>query len=57
LVFLLENKEDAKILFTAIGTLPENQQTAFILSKVDGLKNQEIKSRKSCKPSISSIEL
>jgi RNA polymerase sigma-70 factor (ECF subfamily) len=51
---LLENKEDAKILFTAIGTLPENQQTAFILSKVDGLKNQEI--AEIMQLSISSIE-
>lgn len=39
---LLENKENAKILFDVINTLPENQKTAFILSKLDGLSNPEI---------------
>lgn len=39
---LMENKEKAKLLFAAINTLPENQKTAFILSKVDGLSNPEI---------------
>ena len=39
---LMENQEDAKILFSAINTLTENQKTAFILSKVDGLSNPEI---------------
>lgn len=38
----LENKESAAILFAAINTLPENQKTAFILSKIDGLSNPEI---------------
>ncbi|MBL0103586.1 MAG: RNA polymerase sigma factor [Bacteroidetes bacterium] len=38
----LENKEKAAILFHAIGKLPENQKTAFILSKVEGLSYQEI---------------
>jgi RNA polymerase sigma-70 factor (ECF subfamily) len=39
---LLENKEEAKILFETINTLPNNQKTAFILSKVDGLSNPEV---------------
>ena len=39
---LLEKQEDAKVLFSVINTLPENQKTAFILSKVDGLSNPEV---------------
>ena len=39
---LLEQQEDAKVLFLVINTLPENQKTAFILSKVDGLSNPEV---------------
>jgi RNA polymerase sigma factor (sigma-70 family) len=39
---LLENKEKSVILFKAINTLPENQKTAFILSKVEGLNYVEI---------------
>lgn len=39
---LLENKENAAILFKAINELNENQKTAFILSKIDGLSNPEI---------------
>lgn len=35
----LEKKEEAELLFTTINTLPENQKTAFILSKIDGLSN------------------
>tara|TARA_B110000503_G_C6877026_1_gene301055 strand:- start:112 stop:582 length:471 start_codon:yes stop_codon:yes gene_type:complete len=38
---LMENKEDAKILFEAIDALPEKQKTVFILTKVDGLSNPE----------------
>lgn len=38
----LENKESAAILFKIINELPENQKTAFILSKLDGLSNPEI---------------
>ena len=38
----LENKENAAILFSAINELAENQKTAFILSKLDGLSNPEI---------------
>jgi RNA polymerase sigma-70 factor (ECF subfamily) len=39
---LLERQEYAKVLFSIINTLPENQKTAFILSKVDGLSNPEV---------------
>jgi RNA polymerase sigma factor (sigma-70 family) len=38
----LEQKEDAKILFQIINELTENQKTAFLLSKLDGLSNPEI---------------
>ncbi|MEP6616734.1 MAG: RNA polymerase sigma factor [Ginsengibacter sp.] len=37
-----ENKENAAVLFKAIGSLPENQQTAFVLSKIEGLSYQEV---------------
>lgn len=39
---LLENKEHSEILFSVINELAENQKTAFILSKLDGLSNPEI---------------
>ncbi len=39
---LMENKENAALLFQAINQLPENQKTAFVLSKLDGLSNPEI---------------
>ncbi|MDI9258347.1 RNA polymerase sigma factor [Flavobacterium sedimenticola] len=39
---LMEHREDAQILFDAINTLTENQKTAFLLSKVEGLPNPEI---------------
>lgn len=51
---LLENQENAKILFAVINTLPENQKTAFILSKLDGLSNPEIAAVMDV--SISSVE-
>jgi RNA polymerase sigma-70 factor (family 1) len=38
----LENKERANILIHAIDQLPENQRTAFILSKMEGLSYDEI---------------
>lgn len=38
----LEQRENSKILFKAIQQLPEKQQTAFILSKLEGLGNKEI---------------
>ena len=51
---LLEQQEDAKVLFLVINTLPENQKTAFILSKVDGLSNPEVS--KIMEISISAVE-
>ncbi|MBS1636014.1 MAG: RNA polymerase sigma factor [Bacteroidetes bacterium] len=39
---LLENKERSIHLFAAIQKLPENQQTAFILSRLEDLGNKEI---------------
>jgi len=39
---ILENKEKSAILFKAINGLTENQKTAFILSKVEGLPYAEI---------------
>jgi RNA polymerase sigma factor (sigma-70 family) len=38
----LDKKEDAKILFALIDQLPENQRTAFVLNKIEGLSYQEI---------------
>ena len=51
---LLENKEKSKLLFEIINELGENQKTAFLLSKVDGLSNPEI--AEIMKLSVSSIE-
>ena len=39
---LLENQEKATQLYAVINELSENQKTAFILSKIDGLSNPEI---------------
>ena len=39
---VLENKQNATVLFKAIKTLPQNQHTAFILNKIEGLSYQEI---------------
>src|SRR5450432_648445 len=39
---ILENKQNAAVLFKAIKTLPQNQHTAFILNKIEGLSYQEI---------------
>ena len=38
----LEKKQDNSVLFKAIAELPENQNTAFVLNKVEGLSYQEI---------------
>lgn len=51
---LMENKEDAAILFAVFNTLTENQKTAFLLSKLDGLSNPEI--AEIMQLSISSVE-
>ena len=37
-----EKKEDAATLLKAISELPENQNTAFVLNKIEGLSYQEI---------------
>ncbi len=39
---LLENRENAKLLFKVIDTLSKNQKTAFILSFVEELPRQEV---------------
>ena len=39
---LAENKERATHLFKAINTLPENQKTAFVLQKVEGMNQKDI---------------
>jgi RNA polymerase sigma-70 factor (ECF subfamily) len=51
---LLEHKEHSEILFGVINELTENQKTAFILSKLDGLSNPEIS--EIMQLSISSVE-
>ena len=51
---LLENKENATLLFGVINTLTHNQKTAFLLSKLDGLSNAEIATI--MEVSISSVE-
>ena len=38
----LENREQAKMLFRATRKLPDNQRTAFILNKTEGLSYQEV---------------
>ncbi|MFT5641513.1 MAG: RNA polymerase sigma factor (sigma-70 family) [Cyclobacteriaceae bacterium] len=38
----LEQKENAKILFSVIDQLSENQKTAFLLTQVEGLPQQEV---------------
>jgi len=39
---LMENKENAAILFKAINRLPDNQKSAFVLSQVEELPQKEI---------------
>ena len=51
---LLENKEKATMLFGIINELVENQKTAFLLSKVEGLSNPEIATI--MKLSVSAVE-
>jgi RNA polymerase sigma factor (sigma-70 family) len=38
---IAEQKENASVLFLAIRQLPEQQQTAFLLQKMEGLSQQE----------------
>ncbi|MEY2630545.1 MAG: polymerase sigma-E factor [Bacteroidota bacterium] len=51
---LMENQEAAAQLFAVINTLTENQKTAFLLSKLDGLSNPEI--AEIMETSISAVE-
>lgn len=51
---VLENKEKAKVLFTAIDKLAENQKTAFILHKAEGLTYTEV--AEVMQVSVSSVE-
>ena len=37
-----EQKENASILFKAIKQLPEQQQAAFVLQKIEGLSQSEV---------------
>ncbi|MEM9821458.1 MAG: sigma-70 family RNA polymerase sigma factor [Bacteroidota bacterium] len=39
---LMEKRENARLLFEVIDTLPDNQRTAFILSFVEDLPRQEV---------------
>ncbi|HEX7754452.1 MAG TPA: RNA polymerase sigma factor [Niabella sp.] len=51
---VLDKKENAAILFRAIDQLPDNQRTAFLLNKVEGLSYQEV--AEVLQTSVSSIE-
>ena len=51
---VLDNKEDAAVLFRAIAALPENQRVAFTLNKVEGLSYQEVS--EVMKTTVSSVE-
>jgi RNA polymerase sigma-70 factor (ECF subfamily) len=50
----LDNREKSAMLFKAIRELPENQQTAFVLNKVEGLSYQEV--AEVMKTSLSAVE-
>lgn len=51
---VLDCKENAAALFKAIEKLPDNQKTAFVLNKVEGLNYQEIS--EVMKTTVSSVE-
>ena len=51
---IAENKERSKIIFQALEKLPESQQTAYTLHKLEGLGYEEIANI--MKKSVSSIE-
>jgi len=51
---IAENKERSKIIFQALDKLPESQQTAYTLHKLEGLGYEEIANI--MKKSVSSIE-
>ncbi len=50
----LDQRENASMLFKAIKKLPENQQIAFLLNKVEGLSYQEVS--KVMNTSLSAVE-
>ncbi len=50
----MEQKENAKALFQAIGQLPETQKVAFTLHKIEGLAYQQIS--EIMETSVSSVE-
>lgn len=50
----LDNKETAKVLFAAVESLPDNQQTAFVLYEMQGMEYKEIAETMSL--SISAVE-
>lgn len=50
----IELKESSQILFKALNNLPENQKTAFILSKIELLSQKEIS--EIMKTTVSSVE-
>jgi RNA polymerase sigma factor (sigma-70 family) len=50
----LDNKEKAALLFASIKKLPDNQQVAFVLNKLEGLSYKEI--AEIMKTSISAVE-
>jgi len=51
---VLENKEHAKVLYAAMESLPENQNTAFVLYEMQGMNYKEISETMSV--SVSSVE-
>lgn len=51
---VLDNKEEAAVLFRAIAELPESQRIAFTLNKVEGLSYQEVSDI--TKSTVSSVE-
>jgi RNA polymerase sigma-70 factor (ECF subfamily) len=53
---VLEQKENAARVFQAIKQLPENQKTAFVLHKIEGLPYQEIAAvMKTTLPAVESL--
>lgn len=52
----MENKENAAVLFKAIGLLPPNQKTAFVLNKIEKLGYREISEiMKSTEPAVDAL--
>lgn len=51
---VLENKEHAKVLYAALDSLPESQNTAFVLYEMQGMNYKEISETMSV--SVSSVE-